>query len=94
MKILKQNSSTAPILAMWQDNREMVLETDAPGWATGRRLNTLKSRAPKECNYDIHDKELLTIMRCLNEWRGELIGLERPFTIQTDHKNLKYFMTP
>lgn len=52
-----------------------------------------KKLSPVECNYNIHDKELLAIVRCLNEWRAELIGLKKPFLILTDHKNLKYFMT-
>lgn len=51
-----------------------------------------KKLSPAECNYDIHDKELLAIVRCLKEWRSELIGLKKPFQILTDHKNLKYFM--
>lgn len=96
----------APILAMWNEDKTTVLETDASGWATGGCLSQYdndgnlrpvayhsKMLAPVECNCDVHDKELLTIIRCLNEWRGELIGLQKPFTILTDHKNLKYFMT-
>ncbi|THU99645.1 hypothetical protein K435DRAFT_562679, partial [Dendrothele bispora CBS 962.96] len=42
-------------------------------------------------NYDIHDKEMLAIMRALKEWRHYLLGPE--FEIWTDHKNLEYFMT-
>lgn len=52
-----------------------------------------KKLSPAESNYDIHDKELLAIIRCLREWRSELIGLKEPFHILTDHKNLKYFMS-
>ena len=44
-----------------------------------------------ECNYDVHDKELLAIILGLTEWEPELIGLET-FTILTDYKNLKYFL--
>lgn len=32
------------------------------------------------------------MIRCLKEWRGELVGLQKPFTILIDHKNLKYFI--
>lgn len=46
-----------------------------------------------ECNYKIHDKELLAIMRCLNEWRAELIFFQTTFLVLFDHKILKYFMT-
>jgi hypothetical protein len=48
-----------------------------------------------EMNYEIHDKELLAIIRALEEWRAELEGLQRddPFDIFTDHQALEYFMT-
>ena len=46
-----------------------------------------------ECNYDIHDKELLAIIKCIKEWSSELRGLAKPFTILTDHKNLEPFTT-
>lgn len=91
---------------MWDENRKTVLESDSCGWATGGCLSQYddygclrpiayysKKLTPVECNYDIHDKELLGIIRCLQEWRGELIGLQQPFQVLTDHNNLKYFMT-
>ena len=31
--------------------------------------------APAECNYEIHDKEILAIIRALEHWRVELEGL-------------------
>ena len=46
---------------------------------------------PAECNYDIYDKELLAIIRCLEQWRPELESCEEPIKILTDHKNLEYF---
>ena len=101
---LKQLFTTAPILNMWQEDRETILETDASGWAVGGCLSQYdngilypvayfsKKLTPVECNYNIHDKELLAIIKCLNEWRAELIGLQKPFSIFTDHSNLRYFM--
>ena len=35
-----------------------------------------KTMASVECNYEIHDKEMLAIIRALEEWRAELEGLE------------------
>lgn len=103
---LKRLFTSAPILKMWHEDLETILESDASGWATGGCLSQFhrdgklhpvayfsKKLTPVECNYNIHDKELLAIVRCLTEWRGELIGLQKPFTIITDHSNLKYFMT-
>jgi hypothetical protein len=52
-----------------------------------------KTMAPAECNYEIHDKELLAIVRSLNEWRPELYSTHHKVRIFTDHKALEYFMT-
>ena len=49
--------------------------------------------SPVECNYKIHDKEMLVVVRALEEWRHFVEGAEHRFKIWTDHKNLKYFMT-
>ena len=46
-----------------------------------------------ERNYEIHDKEMLTIIWALEEWRHFLEGARHPVEIWTDHKNLEYFMT-
>jgi len=46
-----------------------------------------------ERNYEIHDKEMLAIIRALEEWRHFLEGATHPVEIWTDHKNLEYFMT-
>jgi len=45
-----------------------------------------------ERNYEIHDKEMLAIIRGLESWRYLLEGVQFKFEIWTDHKNLKYFM--
>jgi len=45
-----------------------------------------------EQNYEIHDKEMLAIIRALEEWRHFLEGATHPVEIWTDHKNLEYFM--
>ena len=46
-----------------------------------------------ELNYFIHDKELLAIVRALEEWEPELLSLQEPFAVMTDHRALEYFMT-
>jgi hypothetical protein len=50
-----------------------------------------KKCLPAEVNYPIHDKELLAIVRCLQEWHSMLRSV-KSFTILSDHKNLEYFM--
>jgi len=46
-----------------------------------------------ERNYEIHNKEILAIIRALEEWRYFLEGATHLIEIWTDHKNLEYFMT-
>ena len=104
-KKLKKAFTTAPVLAQFHPERETVVETDASGWVTAATLSqyqddgTLhpcafysRKMAPAECNYEIYDKEMLTIIRALKEWDAELRGVLH-FLILTDHKNLEYFMT-
>ena len=45
-----------------------------------------------ERNYEIHDKEMLAIIWCLEAWRHFLEGAKDRFEIWTNHKNLEYFM--
>ena len=51
-----------------------------------------KSLSDTERNYEIHDKEMLAVVRCLEAWRHFLEGTTIRFEIWTDHKNLEYFM--
>ena len=51
-----------------------------------------KSLSPVEQNYKIHDKEMLAIIRTLEEWRHFLEGARYLVEIWIDHKNLEYFM--
>ena len=52
-----------------------------------------KSLSVVECNYEIHDKEMLVIIQAMEEWRHFLEGAEHKFKVWTDYKNLEYFMT-
>ncbi|KAI0993916.1 hypothetical protein K3495_g14268, partial [Podosphaera aphanis] len=103
---LQSSFKSSPILAYYDYNKKTVLETDASDWASGGVLSQLNEdgllrpvayfsskHTPAECNYEIYDKELLAIVKSLEEWRPELQGTSEPFDIKTDHKNLAYFMT-
>ena len=46
-----------------------------------------------ELNYDIYDKELLTIFKAFKTWWHYLEGFTAPIDVVMDHKNLKYFLT-
>jgi transposase InsO family protein len=102
---LKRMFTTAPILAQFDCDKETILETDSSGWCVGGTLFQVdeqgllrpcaffsKKNSPAECNYEIYDKEMLAIIRCLEEWDAELRSVQS-FQIRTDHKNLEYFMS-
>jgi hypothetical protein len=44
--------------------------------------------SPAEYNYEIYDKELLTIIRCFEQWRPKLEGATHPIKVLSDYKNL------
>jgi hypothetical protein len=101
---LKTTFATAPVLAFFDYNRKTMLETDASDWASGGVLSQYddeghlrpvayfsSKHSAQECNYEIYDKELLAIVKALEEWRPELQGTQSEFEIITDHKNLEYF---
>ncbi len=51
-----------------------------------------KNMISAECNYEIYDKELLTIIQCLKHWCLKLKCTDILIKIFIDHPNLKYFM--
>jgi hypothetical protein len=52
-----------------------------------------KSLNTVERNYNIHNKEMLAVIRALEEWCHFLEGVKQTTEIWTDHENLEYFMT-
>ena len=50
------------------------------------------SMSPEEHNYPIDDKEMLSVIRSLEEWRHYLEGANLQFEIWNDHANLQWFM--
>jgi len=103
---LKRIFTTEPVLAAPDLDKEMRVKADASDYATGRVLSVKggdgkwrpvafisKSLNDMERNYEIHDKEMLAVIRCLEAWRHFLEGARTKFEIWTDHKNLEYFMT-
>ena len=51
-----------------------------------------KSLKKTERNYEIYDKEMLAIIKGLENWRHLLEGAHFKSEIWIDHKNLEYFM--
>ena len=102
---LKRRVTSAPILIQPDVTRPFKLETDASDYAVGAVLSQLcddekwrpvgfisKSLSEPERNYPIHDKELLLVIRALEEWRHLLEGCTHAIDIFNDHRNLTYFM--
>jgi hypothetical protein len=105
-QILKELFITAPVLAHWNPDLDTVVECNCSGYALGATLSQFDKKGrlrsvayfsrklkPEECNYEIHDKELLAVVKSVEQWRGELRSIAKPFKILTDHQNLQYFMT-
>ena len=101
---LKARITSAPVLRHFDRDREAILETDSSDYVNGGVLSQKdddgllhpvafysKNLAPAECNYQIYDKELLAIIRCLEHWRPDLESTEIPVKIFTDHQGLMYF---
>ncbi len=102
---LKRSVTSAPVLISPDPTKPFRIEADSSDFATGAVLSQVlladekwhpvaffsKSLSPVERNYVIHDKEMLAIIRSLQEWRHFLEGAEHQVEIWTDHKNLEYF---
>lgn len=51
-----------------------------------------KRDSPAEANYEIHNKELMTIILDFEEWMEEHSLAEHHVPVLSDHQNLEYFM--
>jgi len=102
---LKQVFTTKLVLAALDLDKEFRVEADASNYATRGILSIKcsdkkwrpvafisKSLSDTERNYEIYDKEMLAVIRCLEVWRHFLEGATEKFEIWTDHKNLEYFI--
>jgi len=102
---LKRIFTSKPVLVAPDLDKEFRVEADASNYATGGVLSMKcsdekwrpvtfisKSLSNPERNYEIHNKEILAVVRCLEAWRHFLKGTVVKFEIWTDYKNLEYFM--
>jgi len=101
---LKRLITSAPVLVLPDQKAQFRLKTDASGYAMGAILSQLcdngtwhsigftsKSLNLAEHNYMVYDKELLSIICGLEEWRHIIEGTEHTIKILNDHRNLMYF---
>ena len=85
----------------------LIVEMDASDYALAAILSTISPTDSEihliafhswtftlpELNYDVHDKELLTIFEAFKIWHHYLKGSPTPVDVVMDHKNLEYFST-
>ena len=91
---LKRIFMTKPVLAAPDLDKEFRVEVDASNYATGEVLSIKgsdelwrlvafisKSLSNIERNYEIYDKEMLVVVRCLEAWRHFLEEATMKFEI-------------
>ena len=104
-KELKEQFTKEPVLAASDINKKIRIEVNASDYVIKEVLSMecedrlwklvaflSKSLNETERNYEIHDKEILAIIRGLESWRHLLKGAQFKFEIWIDHKNLEYFI--
>ncbi len=98
---MKKWMTEASILRHFDQNRETILETDSFDYVNDDILSqyddeeTLhsmiyysKNLSLAECNYEIYDKKLLTIIRAFKHWWSELKLTELSIKMFIDHQAL------
>jgi hypothetical protein len=95
---------TALALPHFDHGREVIVETDASNYISTGVLSQhddegvlhpvayySKKHSPAKCNFDTY-KELMVMIKALEEWRPESESAAYLLQLITDHKNLEYFM--
>ena len=103
----KELIARTPALTLPDHNNPFIIETDASKFAIGGVLLQENSNSyehpvayfskkilPAETNYPVYDKEMLAIFRTIQEFQHYLQNACFPFTVQTDHRSIKYLNLP
>jgi len=107
IETLKTAFTQAPILAHFNPDNPIVVETDASDYVITEIISQISpedgnihpfvfyscSMQPVEINYEIYHKELLTIFEAFQQWHNYLEGSAHVILMLSDHKNLEYFVT-
>jgi RNase H-like domain found in reverse transcriptase len=93
-----------PVLQRPDTTKPFVLEVDASQYASGAILHQPDEQERlrpvayyswtfngAERNYNIHDRELLAIMRGLEHWRHLILSSPHKLTVISNHANLQYY---
>ncbi|MBW0518450.1 hypothetical protein O181_058165 [Austropuccinia psidii MF-1] len=104
-QLLKEESTTSPILSHCNPSLPNSVETDASYYSSAAVLSQVNNSGkhsiafdchkllPAEINYKIHDKELLGIAWALKRWRAVPLSVSHSFEVLKDHSSLQYFMS-
>ncbi len=102
---LKKSLSETAHLRILNSTCKKILETNASNFAVDTCLYQIKDEQQRliayqfrklsepEKRYEVHNKELLAIVKALQDWRPYVADTEKPIQIYTDHKNLRNFAT-
>jgi hypothetical protein len=101
---LKRRFCEEPILKVYDPELPTRVEVDASGFATGGILSQKsnnglwhpvaycsQSMSKEERNYPIYDREMLGLIRALEDWRHFVEGIS--FEVITGHKNMEWWTT-
>jgi len=102
---LKERFTKEPVLVALDLDKKMRMEVDVLDYAIREVLSMKcengiwrpmaflsKSLNKTEGNYEIHDKEMLVVIRGLENWKYLLESTKFKFEVWIDYKNLEYFM--
>ena len=100
----KERFTEEPVLTMPDHTKPFQIKCDASKYVSGAVLTQLDSNgnrhpcayisrtfSPTERNYEIYDRELLAIIRALEEWHHYIQGSPHMTTVLSDHKNLTFY---
>ena len=85
--------------------QETWVETNRSDFVVARVLSQMHDKMLKlvtyfskkitlaKCNYIIHDKKLLAIVKGFETWKPELASVNEPVRVFINHQNLEHFMT-
>ena len=103
---LKSLFTSEPILHHFDPELPTTVHVDSSGWAVSGIVSQPDANGilhpiafwsrkciPVECNYDIHDREMLAIVECFKHWHNYLEGSKYPVRVHFDYKNFEIFMS-
>ena len=104
---LKKAFTTTPVLMHWIPGSPLIIKMDTSDYALAAILSIVSlvdnevhliafhshTFMPPKLNYNVYNKELLTISKAFKIWHHYLKGSLTLIDVVTDHKNLEYFST-